>query len=374
MRCVLLSFVLSAAAVFAQDSAFLKQGTVNNRPVMLFSNDKLELAIEVQGGSMVSLLMRDDPTGLSPFGGAGARILGHFVCVDGFGPTSTEERAAGLPGHGEAHRLPWEITASGKQGNTASVTFQVKLPLVQETLTRSFHIVDGENVIYVDSELESHLAFDRPVNWAEHLTIASPFLEPESLVVDLPAARAKTRKHPQTTERLRRRLASDREFTWPNAPLVAGGTTDVRSAPPDSGTVDHLTTLIDPSRELGWVTALNKKRRALLGYIFRREEYPWLQDWESYETSARMNRGLEFSTQPFDVRRREVIDLRSMFDAPVYRWLPAKSKITTRFLLFWVKAPEGMTRIDDVRIENGRMIVEDRAAQKRIDMPASRSL
>lgn len=373
MRCVLLSFLLSAA-VFAQDSAFLKQGTVNKRPVMLFSNDKLELAIAVQGGSMVSLLMRDDSSGLSPFGGAGARILGHFVCVDGFGPSSREERAAGLPGHGEAHRLPWEMTASGKQGNTASVTFQVKLPLVQETLTRSFHIVDGENVIYVDSEIESHLAFDRPVNWAEHLTIASPFLEPESLVVDLPAARARTRTHPQTKERLPRRLASDREFTWPNAPLIAGGTTDVRSAPPDSGTIDHLTTLIDPSRRLGWVTALNKTRRALLGYIFRREEYPWLQDWESYETNTRMNRGLEFSTQPFDVPRREVIDLRSMFDAPVYRWLPAKSKITTRFLLFWVKTPEGMTKVDDVRIENGRIVVEDRAAQKRIEMPASRSL
>ncbi|HOL70492.1 MAG TPA: hypothetical protein PLP04_20080 [Bryobacteraceae bacterium] len=374
MRRVLVSFLLSAAAVLAQDSAFLKQGTVSNRAVMLFSNDKLELAIAVQGGSLLSLVMRDDPSQLSPFGDTSARIYGHFVCVDGFGPSSAEERAAGLPGHGEAHRQPWEMTASGKQGNTASVTFRVKLPLVQETLTRSFHIVDGENVIYVDSELESHLAFDRPVNWAEHLTIASPFLEPESLVVDLPAARSKTRKHPQTQERTRRRLASDREFTWPNAPLVEGGTANVRFAPPPSGTGDHVTSLIDPSRRLGWVTALNTKRRALLGYIFRREEYPWLQDWQSYETITRMNRGLEFGTQPFDVPRREVIDLRSMFGAPVYRWLPAKSKITTQFLLFWVRALEGMTKIDDVRIENGRIIVEDRAAQKRIELTASRPL
>ena len=33
--------------------------------------------------------------------GSGA---GHFVCVDGFGPVSAEEEAAGLPGHGEATR------------------------------------------------------------------------------------------------------------------------------------------------------------------------------------------------------------------------------------------------------------------------------
>ncbi len=28
--------------------------------------------------------------------------VGHFVCVDGFGPVSQEEREVGLPGHGEA--------------------------------------------------------------------------------------------------------------------------------------------------------------------------------------------------------------------------------------------------------------------------------
>jgi hypothetical protein len=158
------------------------------------------------------------------------------------------------------------------------------------------------------------------------------------------------------------------------APLMAGGLTDLRSAPPNSGTIDHVAMLMDPSRRLVYVTALNKSRQALLGYIFRREEYPWLQDWESYETSTRMNRGLEFATQPFDVPRRETVELHSMFGAPAYRWLPAKSKITTRFLLFWTKAPAGMSKIDDVRLENGRIVIEDRTARKRIELPASQLL
>lgn len=372
MRCLLL--LLLASAAFAQDSPFLKQGSVNNRPVLLLSNDKLELAVAAQGGSMVSIVSRDDPSKLNPYGDPGARILGHFVCVDGFGPSSPEERAAGLPMHGEARALPWEMTGSGKQGKVASVTFKVKLPIVQETLTRTFQAADGENVIYVDSELESHLGFDRPVNWGEHLTLASTFLEPENLVVDMPAQRARTRIHPPGKERLPRRLASAQDFIWPMAPLIAGGLTDLRSAPPNSGTIDHVAMLMDPSRRLVYVTALNKSRQALLGYIFRREEYPWLQDWESYETSTRMNRGLEFATQPFDVPRRETVELHSMFGAPAYRWLPAKSKIATRFLLFWVKTPAGMSKIDDVRLENGRIIIEDRAAQKRIELPASQSL
>jgi hypothetical protein len=63
-----------------------------------------------------------------------------------------------------------------------------------------------------------------------------------------------------------------------------------------------------------------------------------------------------------------------MFDTPVYRWLPANAKISTRFLLFWVKAPEGMSKVDDVRLENGRIVIEDRAAQKRIELLAAQSL
>jgi hypothetical protein len=65
------------------------------------------------------------------------------------------------------------------------------------------------------------------------------------------------------------------------------------------------------------------------------------------------------------------VELNRLFDTPVYRWLPAKSKITTRFLLFWVKSPEGMGRVDDVRLENGKIIVEDRASGKTLTLAAS---
>jgi hypothetical protein len=345
-----------------------------DRPAFLLSNDKLELAIARQGGAFIELVLRDDPSRFSPYGAREYRPYGHFLCVDGFGPVSPEERAAGFPGHGEAHLLPWEVTAAGKQGNVNRVKFSVRLPLAQEAFTREITMVDGENVAYVESELTSELAFDRPVQWAEHLTIGSPFLEPVNTVVDMSGTRASTRVHPPRPNPLPRRFASARDFTWPMAPAADGSVIDVRSAPTNPGSIDHATTLMDPARRLAFVTALNTARQCLLGYIFRREEYPWLQDWESYQPNLRMYRGLEFSSQPFDVPRREVIDLRSMFDAPVYRWLPAKSRIGSRFLLFYTRTPAGMSRIDDVRLEGGNIIVEDRKAGKRIVLAASQPL
>jgi hypothetical protein len=338
----------------------------------VLSNDRLELTIATKGGAMTSLVLKGDPEKLSPFGDPakmGRAVLGHFVCVDGFGPTSREERAAGLPGHGEAHLQPWETVFSGREGTANVIRFSTKLPLTQETFTRALTMVDGENVVYVDSGLESWLGFDRPINWGEHPSIAAPFLEPEKLAVDVSGKRAKTRVHPENQGAQPRTLASDREFEWPNAPLIAGGTRNIRTAPANPNSLDHSTTLVDTSRRLGFVTALKTARGYLLGYVFRREEFPWVQDWQSYPRDLRMYRGIEFATQPFDVPRREVLSLGSMFGAPVYRWLPAKSKITTRFLMFWVKAPAGMTRVDEVRMEGGTLVVE--GAGQRITLPAS---
>jgi hypothetical protein len=60
-----------------------------------------------------------------------------------------------------------------------------------------------------------------------------------------------------------------------------------------------------------------------------------------------------------------------MFDAPTYRWLPAKSKIETKFLLFYARTPEGMKKIDDARLEGGHILIEDRKAGKQMSLTAS---
>ena len=39
---------------------------------------------------------------------------------------------------------------------------------------------------------------------------------------------------------------------------------------------------MDPSRRLVFVTAFHPGKQAVFGYVFRREEYPWTQIWDSY--------------------------------------------------------------------------------------------
>jgi len=366
--------VLAAAVVgVAQDAQRpVDRGTFDGKTVINLSNDKLSLALRTVGGAMVRLVINDDAGQLNPFEG-----LGHFLCVDGFGPVSKEEEAAGLPGHGEAHRVAWDLVSSTNENGVRTLEFGAALPLVHETLHRTLRLIDGESVIYIDSELESLLAFDRPVNWGEHATISGSFLEPGKTVTDMSATRAMTRSYESEAVDPpdHHNLADLKEFKWPMAPTVAGTLADMRVSPTLTPVMDQTTSLMDPSRRLAFVTALHPERHALLGYIFRREEYPWIQIWDSYPGGGRRSyRGMEFAVQPFDLPRRDVIQAGSMFDTPTYRWLPANSKITSSFIMFYTRTPDGFSQVDDVVLENGAITIEDRRHGKKIVLKASRGL
>jgi hypothetical protein len=382
MRFLTTAFFCLPVAALAQTSGadFLKRSQFEDIPALVVSNNKLELTVLSSGGALANLILRDDPAKLSPYWNpsryareSGRKFsgfaMGHFVCVDGFGPVSPEEKDGGLTGHGEAHTLAWETKLAHKSGSTGTLTQSVKLPILQEVFTRTLRMVDGENVIYVQSELESLLGFDRPVNWGEHATLGSPFLEPGVTVVDMPAKRAQTR--PAKPGALPMRLQPGKDFTWPMAPGANGKKVDVRVTPQQPNSHDHTTSLVDPSRKLVYVTALNPSKHLIFGYIFRREDYPWIQSWDNYTPDQRMARGMEFATQPYDLPRRETVQTNSMFGAPTYRWLPAKSKIESRYLLFYTQAPDGFHKVDDVRLDGGKLIIEDHKAKKQITLDAS---
>ena len=43
----------------------------------------------------------------------------------------------------------------------------------------------------------------------------------------------------------------------------------------------------------------------------------------------------------------------------------------SRFLMFYAHTPEGMRKVDDVRLENGKTVIEDRKANKQVMLIAS---
>ena len=329
------------------------------------SNGRLIVTVLEQGGAIASVTIPGDAENRNPLWEpirlareAGDKpafgpSMGHFLALDGFGGVSKEEQAAGFPSHGEAYRQKYEVSGSGE-----SVTMTASLPLAMEMLSRTLKLLPGRPVMEVDTTLTNQLSFDRPVQWAEHATTGSPFLEPGATVIDMPAAKAKTRPYTEKSAGLPHRLPSAREFSWPMAPAIDGGQLNMRLTPGTPNSGDHTTQLMDPGREWAWVTVLNTHSHLLLGYVFRRQEFPWIQSWEYYPPSGKLARGLELSTQPFDVPRRQTVTENSLFGAPTYRWLPAKSSITGRFYLFYTAVPETWTKIDDVLFDGQNITVK----------------
>ena len=378
MKAIGLILVL-AAGVSAQRPVEFEE-----RKGMVLENDRLELIMLSQGGAFVSLVLKDDPEKMSPLwnpiraareAGRPPRFgssIGHFTCVDGFGGVSREEQAAGLPGHGEACRVPWEMITSSKQDGKLTASYQAKLPLVQEIFHRKVTMVDGEHVIAVESELESLVAFDRPFSWAEHATIGVPFLTPEKTTVNTSAGRCQVRPAGAAPPRT---IQPGAEFKYPLAPRIDGtGNRDVTFVPAPPNSQDHTACTVDPARERGWVTALRTDKRLLIGYVWRRDQFPWIQQWMNFPSTGDLAWGLEFGTQPYDLSRRTVTEMGSLLGVPSFRMLPAKSKVPGRFLMFFTRVPEGFNRVDDVVFEGGRIVVEDKTAGKKLELKTSATL
>lgn len=383
-RLLALFAVLAVPAVWAEvDSSFSYRG----RGAILVANGQIELVILKTGGSFPSITLADDPERTNPMWdslradreqGRPERptgAVGHFICVDGFGQPSGEERKAGMEGHGEAHRLEWSTEFAGESNGAGVVRQAVTLPRVRETLRREVRVLPGENIAYVSASLTSLLDFDRPVNWAEHATIGSPFLERGVTVVDISASRAMTRPREKAgINGLLHRLVSGKEFEWPMAPARKGGLIDLRAAPRESHSLDHTGHRMDPDADWAFVTAVHPGKRLVLGYLFRPSEFPWLQTWESYPGDRMMARGLEFGTQAFDLPRRDVVTQGQLFGTPLYRWLPARSTVRASYLMFWARTPDGFAGVDAADWSGGVLRIRDGRSGQTIELRAEGSL
>jgi hypothetical protein len=359
--------LLIAASLHAQEKV-IHEGS----PGLRFENGALELVVLPQGGAFASVTLNADesrvnlmwdPVRLGRERGSKEAFgpsKGHFLCVDGFGPVTAAERAAGLSDHGEANKLPWEVVRS----TDTSATFRVRLPLAQETLTRTLTMAPTEQVVLVESELESELAFDRVILWAEHATIGAPFLALGKTVVDQSAKRCQTKPYDDPGPS---RFVGGVNFEWPNLP----GHGELRVSPAKHGLYEHIGCLMDTQRDFEFITAINTERHLLLGYLFPRQDFPWVQHWMHYPEDGAYGWGLEFGMQPYDMTKTEILALTPMFDTPTFRWLPAKSKLRTRFLMFATKVPSGFDRVTNVRLENGKLVIENEPLSIRLTLDYS---
>jgi len=308
--------------------------------------------------------------GSLPEGPLLAGIAGHSISFDFFGPPSAEEIAAGLSTHGEAPVVKWRREP---RNNHSMLVYSADLPRAQMRLQRTLSLDRDHPVTYCEEIATNLGAFDRPISWNHHVTFGPPFLDAEVTLFDMPATRSKVCPASFSSNMA---LQPDAEFDWPNVPAKEGGVLNLRTSA--KGKYGHYTAhLLDPALKTAFIAVCNPRLRLLVLYVFDRNDYPWVGNWE--ESYARQHvpwkgrefcRGFEFSSTPFPIPRRETIARGPLFGESTYRWLPAKSSTTSKYLIALFEIPQDFGGVASAEIGKGSLLVRERSAERTMHVPA----
>lgn len=330
--------------------------TFRNRRAVQAGNETLRVTATVEGGHVAEILHK--PSGVNPlwiphwesiepscydparhpqYGAIDearllAGIMGHNLCLDTFGMPSEAEAAAGMPVHGEA-----PVALYAASGDGRGVLLESVFQKAQIGFQRRIEI-EGCVARFTET-LENLSPSDRPVAWTQHVTLGPPFLQPGVTRFQASATRSKVIDSAFNGDRGLQKKGA--EFLWPLCPLKNGSTTDFRvftSEPVSGGFTAHL---MDPAREQAFFLAWSPATRLLFGYVWRRENFPWLCRWEEnhLRTAPPWNGrglacGMEFGVSPLLESRRMMVERGKLFGVPTYRWLPARERIKVEYCAF----------------------------------------
>jgi hypothetical protein len=257
-----------------------------------------------------------------------AGIAGHNLCLDIFGGPSEDEARAGLPVHGEASSVDYDVRGGGR-----ALTARARLPLAGFELERQLEL--RGRAVWIRETVHNTGGVDRPIAWTQHVTLGPPFLEKGR--TEFRASMTRSRVF-ESAFGAADYLVAGADFDWPNAPLVGGGSADLRrfsSAPVSDAYTAHLT---DPGRDHGFFVAFSPSRRLAFGYVWRRADFPWMGIWEENMSrphapwnSQTLTRGMEFGVSPFPETRRAMVERGRLFDTPTFRWIPAGSEVSVEY-------------------------------------------
>jgi hypothetical protein len=352
----------------------MPETTYRGRRAFTFENERLRVTVLREGGHVAEISQMPgganplwtppwpsiEPSayhpGKHPEYGANAEssllagIMGHNLCLDIFGGVSAEEAAAGLAVHGEASVAPYDISGGGGQ-----IVMRATFHESRIRFERRIRLWPGRPVLHFTETAENLSATDRPIGWTQHVTLGPPFLEKGATEFRASATRSKVFETDFAGGQGYTETGA--EFDWPHVPCAAGGTADLRvfTSLPVSGA--YTTHLMDVRRPHAFFVAYSPKLKLAFGYLWRREDFPWLGIWEENYSRAHqpwngqtLTRGMEFGASPMPETRREMVARGSLFGVPGFRWLPARTAVTVEYRAVLAPAaavPEELVWHDD---------------------------
>lgn len=331
--------------------------SAQTRPVVTLEGGVSRVVIDKRGGSIVIFEFKDQK--LNPLKwnsdqpGTQPRSMAHFLCLDRWGQPSAAEEKEGMPYHGEATTVEWDVSESAG----SAVRMGAHLPMANLDVVRRARVHPSQALFTVSETVTNKNKLGRPFNMVQHPTIGPPFLD-ASVVVDSNARAGFMQSSPMPNP-------EQPTVFWPQA-LKDGQPVNLR----------HLTNDPDPNvvsyaveEENGWVTAVNAAKGLLIGYTWKTKEYPWLSIWRHVDANGKpLARGLEFGTtglhQPFQV----LVQKGRIFGRPLFAWLEPAESQTRSYTAFLFKVPNDYKGVAQVLVTQDKITVKERGTGRPRDL------
>jgi len=284
------------------------------------------------------------------------RSMGHFLCLDRWGPATEAELAHGMGWHGEASRVLWSVVSQPKKaGDWIESEMGAELPLAGLSVSRSLRLNDSESVFVASESVRNERHLGRIYNIVQHPTIGPPFLD-EGVIVDCNGTRGFMQESPLPDP-------EHPEVAWPTALNKAGVEIDMRRLSDDDSpaVVSYIV-----EGEYGWITASSPSKGLLIGYLWKASEYPWIDMWRNVRDGKPHARGLEFGTTGLHQPGPVLVEKGKIFDRKLFRFIDADETQTFSYACFLAEIPGDFSGVDELEYDGMGITMRERGAKGRV--------
>jgi hypothetical protein len=337
----------------------MNERSTKQHGIVKMGNINVELYINLLGGSYFDFHLKN--LSLNPISWRGTdpeekMFVGHFVCFDRWGPPSPSEKANGFRLHGEAATQLWELLgASGSFNELSSCSMRCLLPMAGLQLTRKIELSAIEPVIFVTEKIKNLNKNGRMFNIVQHVTLGPPFLNSTTLFDNNTLKGFEDREDGDLNQ-------DNIIFNWPTAEHN-GKKVNLRQFENEWPAVSSF--VYDQNDEYGWVTACNPSEKLMVGYIWKTEDYPWINFWRSMENGIPLAFGMEFGTtglhEPFPVVARK----GKIFGRNIYAFIDADEIISKSFTAFLAEIPEDYNGVEKIEVNDFQFVIKEKSKTSR---------
>lgn len=333
--------------------------------ILAINNETASLTADAFGGALIDFHLNESEINPLSFrftedqmpqnNKSGAPFQGHFLCLGRWGQPSVGEIKAGIPDHGHFANMMWSCDLPDQRTLKMQAESQLEGLKVERTIQ-----MDKRLALYLVNETVTNInPLGRLYNMVQHPTLAAPFLNGKTKI-QCNALKGFHYKHYHDPEK----YASN----WPFGVGENMAMTDLRHC--DNGSPSVFSFIVDEDSRFGWITAYSRDAQLLIGYLWLRDDYQWINLWKDWDKGRIKYCGLEFGTtgvhQPF----MEVLERgkSTIFNHKTVHYIDAGQAVRRKYLSFLVETTGDLSEIESVYIHNGSLFIRQHKNRVLIEM------